>query len=107
VSTYIFYVIFILIVGLAIWVSVGSKKRRWYLVYLANNDVLLLNRDLNERWWRSNGTYLRFKNELGDEVTFLSQGHWIIKMVSVPDNQLEIAREQVKKIKENQAKAEA
>jgi hypothetical protein len=100
----IFYVVLACIIGLAIWVTVGSKKKQWYMVYLANNEVLLLCRDINERWWRSNGTYMRFKDELGNEVSFIANGHWILKMVSIPTNKLEDAKAEIKKINANVAK---
>ncbi len=97
---YIGYILIGLIVLIGIWVYVGSKKIKWYLVYLANGDVMLLCRNLNERWWRSNGTYLRFKDERGDEVTFLTQGHWIMKMMSVEEEELEWARSEVVRLKQ-------
>lgn len=67
---------------------------------------MLLYRDMNERLWRTNGTYLRFKDELNNEVTFMSNGHWVLKMISVPVSQLELARAEVKRIKDNQSKGE-
>jgi len=106
-NSVLFYVGLGVIVLIFIWVTFSSKKKRWYKVYLANNDVLLLCRDLSERWWRSNGSYLRFKDELGNEVTFPLIGHnWILKMVSVKDTELDIARAEVKRIAENQAKGQ-
>ena len=93
-----------LIVGLIVWVIYGSKKRQWYKVYMANNDVMLLYRDLNERWWRTSDRYLRFKNEQGDEVTFPTNGHWVLMMESVRPDQVNNARMEIQKIKEKLAK---
>ncbi len=104
-NTWFIIIIIACVIALGVWVTVGSKKKQWYLVYLANNDVLLLCRDLDTRWWRSNGFYLRFKDEQGNEVSFPSQAHWIIKMVSVAQNNLEWAKTEVKRIAESQAKA--
>jgi hypothetical protein len=102
-NTTVLIVLGIVILLLAIWVTFGSKKKKWFKVFLANNDVMLLYRDLNERWWRSNGAYLRFKDEYGHEYTFPMGGGshtWILMWVSVPDNELNVAREDIKKIHE-------
>lgn len=101
----IYIVVGILILGLMIWVITGSKKRMWYKVYLANNDVMLLYRDLNIRWWRTSDKYLRFKKEDGEEITFNSNGHWILFWESVNIKNLNVARQEVQRIKEAQAKA--
>lgn len=92
------------IVILAIWVTLGSRKKTWYKVYLANNDVMLLCRDMNNRWWRSNGTYLRFTTEQGVEITFPANAHWILMMEEVPIDQLDVARADIRRIKENAAR---
>ena len=101
---YLLVAVGIIIVSLLIWVTVGSKKRTWYLVYMANNDVMLLYRDLNERWWRTSDRYMRFKKETGEEITFPSNAHWVLKWEEVPKGGLELAKETVKRINENQAK---
>ena len=93
------------VVFLAGWLIFGSKKRAWYKVYLANNDVMLLYRDLNERW-RTSDRYMRFKNELGDEVTFPSSAHWILFWESIPEGGLEVAKDEIKRIKETVANKE-
>ena len=100
----ILIVLGVLIVGLAVWIFIGSKKREWYKVYLANNDVMLLYRDLNERWWRTSDRYMRFKDEYGREITFPSNAHWILMWESVPDGYLEKAKIEIKRIREAKAK---
>lgn len=99
---YVSYGIIALIIILAIWVSVGSKKRTWYIVYLANNDVKLLCRDLNERWWRTSDRYMRFKDESGKEITFPSNAHWVLMWEAVPKDGLDAARAKVQEIKSKQ-----
>ena len=93
--------IIILIVGA--WTIIGSRKKKWYKVYMANNDVRLLCRDLNERWWRTSDRYLRFKDEHGREITFPSNGHWVLMWEEIPDELIEFTKEEIKRIKESLA----
>ncbi len=104
-ENYFWWIAVAIIVGLGIWMFIGGNKKQWYIVYLANNDVELLMRDASTRWWRSSDNYLRFKNEDGEEETYVDKGRWIIKMVAVPANGLDAARKKVQDIKESQRKA--
>ncbi len=97
-------VIAVFIIGLAIWITIGSKKKTWYKVYLANNDVMLLYRDLNERWWRTSDRYMRFKNDQNQEVTFPSSAHWILMMVAVSEADVQKVREEIAHMKTEMAK---
>ena len=101
---YMGWIIIGFIVLLGLWIVIGSRKKRWYKVYLANNDVLLLKRDMNERWWRTNDRYLRFKNEDGKEITFPSNAHWVLMWEEIPDSELSLAREEIQRMKEKLAK---
>ena len=101
---YIGWILIGFIALLGLWVIIGSRKKRCYLVYLANNDILLLWRDLNERWWRTNDRYLRFKNEEGKEITFPSNAHWVLMWEEVPNNEISLAREKIQNMKEKLAK---
>jgi hypothetical protein len=71
-------------------------------VYLANSDVMLLYRDLNERWWRTSERYMRFKKESGEEITFPSNAHWILMWESIPEGGLDTAKSKVQRIKQSQ-----
>jgi len=104
---YVGYVLIGVIVAVAVWITVGSRKKIWYRVSLANNDVLLLQRDLKERWWRTSDRYMRFKNEQGKEITFPSNAHWVLMWEEIPDNEVDIVRGEIKRIKEAQVKEEA
>ena len=84
-----------LIVIIAIWIIVGSKKRKWYKVSLANNDILLLYRDINERLWRTSDRYMRFKNEQGKEITFPSNAHWVLMWEEIPMSEISLVREEI------------
>jgi len=93
-------VLLVLIVALGAIVIMGSRKRKWYKVYLANDEVRLLYRDLNERWWRTSDRYMRFKDENGNEVTFPSGAHWVIMWEEVIKEDLEKVREDIAREKE-------
>ena len=93
----------LLILGVAIWIIVGSKKRTWYKVYLANNEVLLLYRDFKERWWRTSDRYMRFKNEQNKEITFPSGAHWVLMMEEVGVEELDVVRDELRRMKEDKA----
>ncbi len=97
---YVGYAIIGLIVILGLWITFGSRKKRWYKVYLANNDVLLLQRDLKERWWRTSDRYMRFVNEYGKEITFPSNAHWVLMWEEVPDNEVDVVKDEIKRTKE-------
>jgi hypothetical protein len=95
-------IIAVMVLAVFIYSVLVSGKKRWYKVYLANNDVMLLYRDLNERWWRTNDRFFRFKNEVGKEVSFPTSGHWILFMEEVTD--LVVAREEIRNMKIDQSK---
>jgi hypothetical protein len=101
-ASYILFGVAVVILALMAWVSFGSKKKKWFKVYLANNDVMLLYRDLGERWWRTSDRYMRFKDEYGREVTFPSNAHWILMWESVADDKVETVKEEIRKMKEAQ-----
>jgi hypothetical protein len=101
---YVGWVIIGIIGVILLWISFGSRKKKWYKVYLANNDVMLLQRNLKERWWRTSDRYLRFVDEFGKEWTFPSNAHWILMWVEVPDKEISIVKEEIKRIKEERAK---
>lgn len=102
---YIGYVLIGLIILLGIWVMFGSRKKKWYKVYLANNDVMLLQRNLRERWWRTSDRYMRFIDEKGKEITFPSNAHWVLFWEEIPNNELEVARHDIQMIKQKLADA--
>ena len=87
------------------WLYFKGKEKRWYKVYTAGDRCYLLYRDWNERMWRTNNYYLRFKDELDSEYSFPAQGHWVLMMVEVKMDELEIAKQEVENY--NQAKSES
>ena len=101
---YVGYILIGLIVLLALWITFSSRKKKWYKVHLASGDVMLLQRDLRERWWRTSERYMRFMDEYGKEVTFPSGAHWILMWVEVPDGEVEITKEEIKRMKEQLVK---
>ena len=102
-----FYLVFGLVAAVALGilaVTMSSRQKKWYIVYLANNDIMLLSRDLNDRWWRTSTRYMRFKDEMGREVTFPAEAHWILMWREVRQSQLNDAREEIQRHKEQMAK---
>jgi hypothetical protein len=95
--SYIGYALLAAVVGMLVWVTVGSSKKTWYKVYLANGDILLLQRDLKERWWRTSDRYMRFKDERGREITFYSGGHWVLMTEEVPNSELGIVKDELQR----------
>ncbi len=91
------WVLIALIALLGIWVYFQSRRKTWYKVTLANNEERLLYRDLQVRFWRASDKYVRFKNEQGLEVTFPSQGHWVLQWEEVPLAKLNEVRESMRK----------
>lgn len=93
-----------ILIGLIVLIGVGitlqSRKKKWYKVYLANNDVLLLYRDIRERWWRTSDRYMRFKDEFGREITFPSNAHWVLMWEEVDEEELDIVRNQIAEAKQ-------
>lgn len=92
-----------MIVGVGVWIIVGSKRRRWYKVYLANNEILLLYRDFKERWWRTSDRYMRFKDEHGKEITFPSNAHWVLMWEEIHKNEVNLVSEELQRRKKELA----
>ncbi len=93
----------VMIVAVGTWIIIGSKRRRWYKVYLANNEILLLYRDFKERWWRTSDRYMRFKDEHGREVTFPSNAHWVLMWEDVRKDEIDVVRDELRRRKEELA----
>jgi hypothetical protein len=85
----------IILVCLFLFILANSKKKRWYKVTLANQTIMLLSRDIGDRWWRSNTYWLRFKKEDGTEVSFSSGGHWVLMLEEVSESRLQDVRREV------------
>ena len=85
----------IILVCLFFYIFTNSKKKRWYKVTLANQNVMLLSRDIGDRWWRSNSYWLRFKKEDGTEVSFSSGGHWVLMLEEVSESKLQDVRREI------------
>lgn len=94
----ILLILFIIIIG--IWIIVESRKKTWYKVYQADNNVRLLYRDFNSRMWRTSDRYMRFKDEWGHEVTYPSGAHWVIMWEEIKPEELEVAKDEIRRMKE-------
>lgn len=75
-------------------------KKKWYKVYLANNDVMLVYRTWRERWL-SNDKYPKFRRDDNNRlVTFPAEAHWALMWEQVPENEVGAVREEIKRMKE-------
>lgn len=89
---------------LALWIALGvflcsvagafmvsRRKKVWYRVYLANNDVRLMYRSWRERW-QSSDKYARFRDDKGYEVTFPAEAHWVLMFERIPNGEVDAVR---------------
>lgn len=90
----------LIIVALLV-VMIRGNRTKWYLVYLANNDVQLLYRKTSDYWMGSQNRVV-FHNEEGNVVVFPGTGHWVLKYEEVKD--IQAAREYVAAINEKREK---
>jgi len=72
----IVFVVFVVVVG--ILVVVGAKKKKWYTVFLANNDVIHVYRKMFDWWLIDISGMLGFHDKDG-KIVKISK-HWIIKV---------------------------
>jgi hypothetical protein len=89
------YVALGVILLVAVWIIFGSKKVRWYKVYLTNNDIMLLKRNSKERLWRTSDRYMRFLDEFDREYTFYDGAHWILFTIEVKEDEFDIAKQEI------------
>ncbi len=91
----------LIVFGIFVWVAISvglNMKKRWYKVYLANNDVRLMYRTFRERWW-SNEKVAKFMDDNGHEISFPSEAHWVLFWEYIPDDQVRSARAEIAKIR--------
>lgn len=93
-----------LVVIALIYVIISSRKKRWYKVYLANNDVLLLYKTVGDFWFREGSGKAIFRYEDGRVVVFPDRGHWIAYYVEVRD--VEAAKRDIEAINRKKAELE-
>ena len=77
--------------------------RKWYKVYLANNDVRLMSRGWGERW-RSSDKYPRFRDDNGHEVTFPAEAHWVLFWERISNEEIIQVREELARMREERRK---
>jgi hypothetical protein len=80
------------------------RKRRWYKINLASNDVIFAYRTSRERWM-SNDKYPKFRlDDNGHLITFPSEAHWILMWEQIPDAEVNMVRQQIREAREARAK---
>ena len=88
-----------------VWFLFSMRTKRWYKVFLANNEVILTCRTWKERW-QSGGKFMQFKDDNGRIVTFPSDAHWILMWEQIPDAEVAAVRQQINADKARQAPLE-
>jgi len=74
--------------------------KKWYKVYLANNDIILAYRTWRERWL-SNDKYPKFRRDDNDRlVTFPAEAHWALMWEQIPEDEVDIVRGEIRRMKE-------
>lgn len=84
----------VVVVLVALWAMLSTRKTRWYKVYLANNHVKLMYRTSRERWGVSE-KYVKFNDDNGHQITFPSEAHWILFWEQIPDHEVGMVRQQL------------
>lgn len=82
---------------------IKGRKKKWYIVYLANNDVQLLYRTASLWWFSDSRDRIVFRNPDGTAKVFISK--WILFYEQVMD--YEAAREYVLELRKKQVEAES
>ena len=74
--------------------------KKWYKVYLANNDVMLVYRTWKERWL-SNSKYPKFRRDDNNRlVTFPSEARWALMWEQIPEDEVPAVREEIRRMLE-------
>lgn len=79
--------------------------KKWYKVYLANNDVRLMSRSWGERW-RSSDKYPRFRDDNEHEVTFPEAAHWVMFWECISKDEVTQVREDLARMREERKRRE-
>lgn len=68
-----------IIVAMIAMVAVGGFRKKWYKVFLANNDVIEVYKTWSDRFWQSDrATMGLFRLASGKQVRI--SVHWILKI---------------------------
>ena len=80
----------ILVLTAAVFFYMYSKKKKWFVVYTAQPEKLLLSKSPLE--WESKGL-LVFRKE--DNTKIFIHAHWILKIEEVKPSELDTVRKQI------------
>lgn len=86
------WVLLAVVVIASITIITQGRKRKWYDVYTANNDVIRVYRKMSDWWLRDSGEMMGYRKEVMDDATKSVKSirtwiprHWIIKIEEVSD----------------------
>lgn len=72
-------VIIVAIIG----VITQGRKRKWYRLFTANNEVELVYRKMSDWWFRDRSGMMGFHKP--DDTAIMLSKHWILKIEEVAD----------------------
>lgn len=75
--------------------ALRGTRKRWFKVYTADPDVLLLYRTLSDSIFRGGDKNLAFRNERGNIMGFPNHGHWILKYEMIKNGEVEAVRAEI------------
>ena len=67
----------VVVIGILV-VVIGGRKKRWYTIYLANNDIAHGFRTMFDWWWNDSTGIMGFR--LPDGRKLKVSKHWILKV---------------------------
>jgi len=80
------------------WVLLRARVKRWYKIYRADNDIMLVYRGWSERVGSSDKNQ-KFRRDDNDHlITFPSEAHWILAWEQIPNEEVDIVRQQLREM---------
>lgn len=95
-------VFLVLIVTVAAIIILSGRKRKWYKVYLANNDVQLLYKKAYDWWFRESGQRVVFRRENGNIIVFPTRAHWILFFEEIEESEIDAVKAEIQAYKDAQ-----
>lgn len=98
-------VIFCVIILWALVVFATSmRKRKWYKLFLANNDILCVYRMSKDYWFNSVKDMVAFRFDNG-RLVFITR-RWILKAEQIEEAEVPLVQKQIQEMKEKQDEGE-
>lgn len=89
-----FFVVIGLLVVLALVIVFGNRKKKWYKVYTANDDIMCVYRKQDDYWLGENIKDMITAHEVDGTTVYIPK-HWIIKVKRINENQVDEALKEI------------